>query len=720
MLVEKAGSGTTDGGIVIWLLVILILAGAAPMTAVDVPRQAAPAEPLGCSRAKTALARATLKDAKLLLKSTDDPLAEETDVIHYRLDIEVAPLSGFLTGSNTMTVRCRIDGVTAFRFWLHSSMSITTVRVNGDAAPWRRLDGAMLEVDLDRTYGVDEVFELEVVYRGHPVTTGLASIVFETQGGAPVVSTLSEPWFSYTWWPVKEDNRDKATGDLLITVPEALAVVANGVLVGTEDLSGDRRRFHWSTAYPMSPYLFAFSATDYRTFTDTFHYDGGAMPVEFFIYPESDNRLNRGAWLRSVDMLATFSGLYGLYPFVDEKYAIYQFPWNGGMEHQTATGQGGFGESLTAHELAHQWWGDLVTCATWHDIWLNEGFATYSEALWFEYRSGEPDAEALRNWMDVRRPVAVDDSVYVWDDSDVYRIFSSDYSYRKGAWVLHMLRGVVGTETFFDILASYRQRYAGLTATTSDFEDVASEVWGSDLGWFFDEWVYGGGAPAYVLGRQEHLIGDQRYLELSLAQTQTEAAFTMPVEIATEELGARRSYTVWDNARLQHFLIPVSAAVDYVVLDPDKRILTRSVTEGAFVDGPPKIVSVGPTAGTALMAGAPLSLDVVFHEDVVFDGSEVTLVDRDGTQRELAVAYDTALHTATVTSMQPLAAGIYELHIDDGIVDVESGLALDGEITGSSLSSGLPSGDGIPGGDAVIKFAVTGIRSAHRRVRPGR
>jgi len=704
----------------VWLLVVVILAGAVPVTAVDVPQEAAHDEPLGCSRAKTALAGAALADVKLLLKSSDDPLAEETDVLHYQLDIEVVPSSFFLTGNNTMTVRSRVDGVTAFRFWLHSSMSINSVRVNGDAAPWRRLDGATVEVDLDRSYNVDEVFELEVVYRGYPVTTGLASIVFETQGGVPVVSTLSEPWFSYTWWPVKEDNRDKATGDLLITVPEELTVVANGVLVGTEYRSGDRRRFHWSTAYPMSPYLFAFSATDYHTFTGSFDHDSGAMPVEFFIYPDADTRSNRERWLRSVEMLTTFSGLYGLYPFVDEKYAIYQFPWNGGMEHQTATGQGGFSESLTAHELAHQWWGDLVTCATWHDIWLNEGFATYSEALWFEYQSGEPDAEALRNWMDVRRPVAVDDSVYVWDDSDVYRIFSSDYSYRKAAWVLHMLRGVVGTENFFDILASYRQRYAGLTATTSDFEEVASEVWGSDLGWFFDEWVYGGGAPAYVLGRREHEIGGRRYLELSLSQTQSEDAFTMPVEIATEELGARRSYTVWDKARLQHFLIPVSAAVDYVLLDPYERILTRSVTEGAFVDGPPKIVSIAPSQGTILLAGAPLSLDVVFHEDVVVDGSDVTLVGRDDTQHDLAVAYDTASHTATVTSMQPLAAGVYELHVDDTIVDVESGLALDGEIESSSLKDSLPSGDGIPGGDAVIKFAVTGIRSASRRVRPGR
>ncbi len=700
---------------------LVLFAGAVPVlppgAAPDVTRAD---QPPGCSRAKIAVARAASHNAKLALKSSDDPLAEETDVLHYRLDLEVDPSRGFLAGSNTMTVRCRVDGVRVFRFWLHSAMAITGLRVNGSAASWRRLDGATLEVNLDRTYGADEVFELEVVYQGYPVTTGLASIVFETQGGAPVVSTLSEPWFSYTWWPVKEDNRDKATGDLLITVPEGLTVVSNGVLVGTVHLSGDRRRFHWSTAYPTSPYLFAFSATDYHTFVGTFHHDGGAMPVEFFIYPEADVPANRNGWMQSVDMLATFSGLYGLYPFVDEKYAIYQFPWHGGMEHQTATGQGSFTESLTAHELAHQWWGDMVTCATWHDIWLNEGFATYSEALWFENRSGEPDAAALEEAMAVRRPEELDGSVYVWDDSDVFRIFSGNYSYRKGGWVLHMLRGVVGTETFFDILAAYRQRFANLTATTADFAEVASEVSGAGLGWFFDEWVYGGGAPAYEFGRREHEIAGRRYLELSLEQNQTEEVFTMPVEIETEELGATRSYTVWNDARLQHFLIPISAPVDDVALDPDSWILTRSVSEGVFVDGPPKIVRVAPSLGTTIRAGAPLSLDVTFHEDVVVDGPEFTLVSRDGAQRDLAVTYDGASHTATVTSSQALAAGVYELLIDDAIVDAENGLALDGEIEGSSLDDGLPSGDGIPGGDAVIQLAVTGAYRASSRARPAR
>jgi len=705
-----------------WLLSLLILTVAWQMPAGEPAAPTVEVEPPeGCSHAKTAIARAAAEAKALWVKSSDDPLAEQTDVLHYRLDIEVDPAARFLDGSNTMTVRCREDGVSVFHFWLHSAMSITSVRVDGSSGQWHRLDSATLEVELGRSCDEGEVFELEVGYEGFPVSTGLASIVFETQGEWPVVSTLSEPWFSYTWWPVKEDSRDKATGDILITVPDELTVVSNGVLVDDDALSGGRRRYHWATHYPMSPYLFAFSATHYTSFDDTFVFDQRSMPVEFFIYPGSDTANNRNGWLRSLDILTTFSELYGLYPFIDEKYAIYQFPWGGGMEHQTATGQGGlsaFSEPLTAHELSHQWWGDMVTCATWSDIWLNEGFATYSEALWFENRSGTPDPAALHDAMFYRRPSEFDDTVYVYDTSDVQRIFSKNYSYRKGSWVVHMLRGVVGDGTFFAILEAYRERFEYLAATTDDFRAVAEEASGRDLSWFFDEWIYGGGAPAYSYGWQELEIDGQRYLEVSLEQTQDESPFTMPVTVETMELGASRLYTIWSDARTQHFLIPVSAAVDAVDLDPDDWILTRSVTVGAFEGGPPKVVAIDPAPGSVLSAGEPLSATLSFHEDVEIEGPYITLRRIGGGQYDLEVIYDAQNLTATITSRQPLAGGSYELVVSDGIVDAVNGLALDGEMGGDGQSRLLPSGDGIPGGDAVIKLGVGGSRRPSSRVRP--
>jgi aminopeptidase N len=674
----------------------------------------------GCSRLKTARPHFSEQTEALRLKSSNDPLTGHTDVLHYRLDLDVDPAAEYLSGSNTMTVKSLVDGVTVFRFWLHAAFSITALEVEGEAVTWRRLDAEIIEVSLGGTFARGETFELEIDYQGSPVSSDWMAIVFESYRGAPVVSTLSEPWYSYTWWPVKEDSRDKATGELLITVPSDLTAVSNGVLVDVDSLSGGRRRFHWATDYPMSPYLFAFSATRYNTFEDTYVHPGGSMPVEFFIYPDSDTDENRAVWSLSVDMLATFGELYGLYPFIDEKYAIYEFPFGGGMEHQTATGQGAFWESLTAHELAHQWWGDMVTCATWSDIWLNEGFATYSEALWFENKSGASDPAALTIAMNQRRPRFLDGTVYVHDPSDVSRIFSSDYSYRKGAWVLHMLRGVVGDEAFFDILEAYRNRFEYRTATTEDFRDVAEDVWGEGLGWFFDQWVYHGGSPTYRHGWREHVLDGERYLEISLEQAQDESVFQMPVTIETLELGERQRYEVWNDARAEHFLIPVSAPVDEVILDPDDWILTRSKNVRPFAEGPPKVVAIEPTPGSAVDAGAPLTIAVSFHEDVIVDGSHFSLRRADRSEVGFDLTYDAGSWTATLVTREALGHGLFELTIDDAIVDAAAGLALDGEVVATPGPAQLPSGDGVAGGDTVIQFkTVVSRRPTARRTPEG-
>jgi aminopeptidase N len=689
-----------------------------PTSVVDITVQSPPTEGLdGCSRAKTARARYSEKADALQLKNVNDPLAGQTDVRHYRLDFEVDLDAQTFSGSTTMTVASRIEDLLIFRFWLNSSMAISSVEVDGEEVEWQRLNETTVDVDLNRSYDEDEVFDIEVSYSGTPVPTWF----FSSHDGSRVISTLSSPWYASTWWAVKEDNRDKATGEMLITVPSELTVVSNGVLVAIDSIPGDRRRFHWSTEYPTSPYLFAFAATIYNTFSDGFFYDGGSMPVDFFIYPERDTPDNRDGWLLSVDMLSTFEDLFGPYPFVAEKYAIYNFPFGGGMEHQTATGQGGnhaFGENLTAHELAHQWWGDMVTCATWHDIWLNEGFATYSAALWYEHRSGTRDPEALRQYMAQARPDELDGTVYVYDTSDPDRIFSPDLSYRKAAWVLHMLRGVVGDETIFEILEAFREQHEFSTATTGDFRAVAEDVWGRDLEWVFEEGIYGGGAPAYRHAWREHEVNGQRFLEIMLEQNQNGSVFQMPVEIETFENGQNRSYTIWSDARVEHLLIPVSGEVDDVDLDPDDWILSRTNSLGPFVDGPPKIVAVDPAPLSVLRAGQPLSMTVTFHRDVVAAATDFALRRRDGVEFELAVSYVSGSYTATIDSQGPLPGGRYQLIVSDDVVDAEDGIALDGEIDTANGTGVLPSGDGVAGGDTVVDYIVDGTRRPSRRVTP--
>jgi hypothetical protein len=541
---------------------------------------------------------------------------------------------------------------------------------------------------------------------------GFGSIVFDTRGGHPLVFTLSEPWYAYTWWPAKDDLPDKATGTLRITVPDTLTVASNGLLTAVEPVSGGRERWVWDTGYQTATYLFSFSAARYDTFSATYDYGTGTMPLDFFIFPDSNTSGNRNGWLLSVDMLHAFRPIFGLYPFVDEKYGIYQFGFGGGMEHQTMTGQGGFGVSLTAHELAHQWWGNMVTCGTWQDIWLNEGFATYSEALWREFEPGSPGTPAAHAHMDNRRPSRVDGSVYVPASSagDPGRIFSGNFSYRKGAWVLHQLRHVVGDQAFFDILAAFRAAHAYGTAITEDLRVVAESVHGADLTWFFDEWVYDIGAPAYRSAYQEHAAAGRRYVELYLRQVQDPSfpVFTMPLDILVVTNEDDVMEVVWNDEEAEHLLLEVPANVVHaVVVDPDDWTLHTSNEATAFVEGPPKVVVTTPEPGSAATWGTVTAIEVVFHEQVVANATDFALAGDLVGPVAFAFAYDMGTHTATLTPDEPLLIDDYTLTVGDTIVDLAGGLRLDGEVADPADPAALPSGDGLPGGSGLVRFTVT-------------
>ncbi len=528
----------------------------------------------------------------------------ETDVLHNELTVEITNIntganSCTLTGQNRMTIQSKSPSLTTITIRLRNQFTVTSALVN-DTIPVSvaTLTTTTRTVTLDRAYGMDEVFTLTIAYTGATVSAAFGSIEVRSHSVTAVVSTLSEPYYAYTWWPVKDgdvgvpgDNSDKATLDITVTVPYNFSVASNGLLQSVTPLSGNRNQYHWSSVYPIVTYLVSFAATNYNMWTKNYVHPGGTMPVEFFIYPENDTPSNRTAWEQVTDMMAAFRPLFGEYPFINEKYGLYNFPFGGGMEHQTITGQSGYSQSLTSHELAHQWWGDAVTCKTWSDIWLNEGFATYGECLWEEYKTGVQNQSAYFTAILSRKPSSVGDSVYVpeFATSDPNRIFNSNYSYRKGAWVLHMLRRVVGDATFFQILHDYRAAYEGSAATTDDFAASSSATYGQDLTWFFDEWVYQIGAPAYRFGWDSVNVGGQEYLHVKIDQTQSVSypnVFIMPVDIAAT-IGAPPSetFTVWNDQRSQYFVWPVTAAPTTVQFDPNQWILRTALANSTLVVG---------------------------------------------------------------------------------------------------------------------------------------
>jgi hypothetical protein len=634
-----------------------------------------------------------------------------TDLLHYSLDIRIDPVAKSITGSNEMTIKSLTDGLSEFYFRLQDNYSIPTMAVNGSAVTWTRLDPVQVKANLAQVYNNGDVFTLRVEYNGLPLNNGFDSILFTTHSGSTIVSTLSETDFAHTWWPVKDDNRDKATADLKFTVPSTYSVASNGALQSTTPVGGGWSQWYWKTNYPTATYLFCFAMTNYVRFSGTYVHSTGSMPLEFFIYPESDTTGNRNAWLATAQMLATYKPLFGLYPFINEKYGIYQFPFGGGMEHQTMTGQGTFSESVTAHELGHQWWGDNVTCAFWNDIWLNEGFATYCEALWLENKPGSTGAPALHNAMNARRPTSVNGTVYKFeplDTADLNTIFSTNFSYRKPAWVLHMLRHVVGDETFFEILAAYRGLFEGASATTDDFQAVAEAVYGQDLDWFFDQWIYSRGAPSYMRAWRGFQVNGQWYVELYITQTQSASypIFKMPIDVVCTVGGSPVTKVVWNDAKTEHLVFPVNAEPTSVSVDPTPWILATSNGGTTFVQGPPKVVQTVPAPGTAAEPGDISQIDIYFTKDVNAVAGQFTLTGAQSGILPFTFSYNASQFRARITPTSGLVGDQYTVTVSQTLTDVFSGKSLDGEVVDPLNPASLPSGDGVPGGSLAVKFTV--------------
>jgi hypothetical protein len=360
--------------------------------------------------------------------------------------------------------------------------------------------------------------------------------------------------------------------------------------------------------------------------------------------------------------------------------------------------------------LAHQWWGDNVTNKTWNHIWLNEGFATYSECIWQERKPGSSGLPALRSAINARRPSPTTDTVFVSDVGNMGRIFSSNYSYRKGAWVLHQLRGAIGDEAFFNGLAAYRAAYQGSGATTENFRDVMSAVSGRNLGNFFAQWVYAIGNPQYAYGYSNVTINGQPYAKVSLRQTQNTAwglaggIFDMPVQVRLNTASGNVTRTLENTARVQHFLVPVPASVTGAVLDEFDWILTDSKVSEAYLAGPGKIAATLPNPGATIALNQSPSFVRVFFSEAMNAPAGAFMVTGPSGSVSFTLANSGTPTTSTLTFANALPAGTYTVTVSPSVVTSVGAIALDGEITGGQL----PSGNGLAGGAASFTFTVQG------------
>ena len=496
------------------------------------------------------------------------------DAIYYGLDLDIDPVLETVAGSVSITAEVTAASLGVVDLDLLDDMTVTQVSWTGGPLGFTH-SSDILTVTLPTTYMQGESFTFTVEYNGTP-SASYGSFGFDTYGGQPMIWSLSEPYGARSWWPCKDIPEDKADSvDIVITVPDDLIVASNGTLLSEVD-NGATKTYHWHEGYPIVTYLVSIAIHPYTVFSHWYHYSPtDSMEVRYYVYPDHYNVV-QATYGKTVDMIEVFADLFGEYPFLDEKYGHAEFVWGGGMEHQTITSLGGWSEYLIAHELAHQWWGDMVTCNSFHHIWLNEGFATYSEALWSEVTYG---VQQYHDDMSNEKYFGAG-TIYVDDPNDFSRIFHGGLSYSKASWVLHMLRHVVGDNTFFQILKTYYadSRYQYGTATTEQFRDLCEDESGMDLDWFFHEWIYEEYYPMYGFNWTSAPNGGLYDVNLTIDQLQTHYVYKMPIDVMVEFAAGDTTLVVWDSLSTQGFTLTVDGEPLAVHLDPDDWIL-KSIQE---------------------------------------------------------------------------------------------------------------------------------------------
>lgn len=497
---------------------------------------------------------------------------QNIDVTYYNLNLNIDPNAFLLTGSVVMKGKSLVPGFQEVVLDLAGNMSVAGV--SGDADTFSR-QGDKLILMLKTPVATGESFQVQVDYNGNPQTGGFGGFVFDSQNGQPLIWTLSEPYYARGWWPCKDVPADKADSvDIVVTVPSTLLAASNGRLISEQDNNNGTKTFHWQERYPIPTYLVSLAITNYTKFSEWFKYSpNDSMEITNYVYPSSLASAKSGL-AELPDMLDFFHKTFGPYPFLKEKYGVAQFGWSGGMEHQTLSSQGNFGQVLNVHELAHQWWGDMITNANWSEIWLNEGFASYSEALYFEEIVGEDYYHKYMSWMDWN----YSGSIYRTDTTSVSSLFNG-IVYDKGAWVLHMLRHVVGDSNFFDILQAYAAdpRFKYGNATTAGFKDVCETVSGRALDWFFEPWILGNGRPLYLFAWQAQSVENGTRLDLSIEQTQvaSDRLYPMPIDLQIEAANQDTTITIFNNAASQIFSFVLPFEPTNVTLDKENWILKQ-------------------------------------------------------------------------------------------------------------------------------------------------
>ena len=499
------------------------------------------------------------------------------DVHYYRCEWKVDPAVRYINGivTSTFTILSSSNSIT---FDLTGALTVDSVRYHGVNINFQRGASDALTIQFPSTLAANANDSVSIYYQGVPSSSGLGSFFQGTHAGVPVIWTLSEPYGAKDWWPCKNGLDDKADSiDIFITYPSGYVASSNGMLMN-QQTSGGNIIDHYTHHHPIASYLVAFGVTNYEVRSDTIQANGKVYPFINYAYPERRDQFFTYHFYTK-EVFRFFCEKLGDYPF--ERYGETQFDCSCGMEHQTNSFVYFTTRALTSHELAHQWFGDLVTCASWQDIWVNEGFAEYFSFYYLQSFYPTILGTPMLNNAANRIFAHPNGTIYVKDTTTADNIFYSVITYNKGMWVVHMLKWVLGDSAFFKGLQTYfndpKLRFG--YAKVGDMQRSMEQASGKNLTTFFQQWIYGEGFPSYSA---TYSLNNNLWAKVKLDQTTSHPAsvnfYQMPVQLVFRNGQQSKTFVVDHKFKQQEFWLNVGFVPDTLMIDPNTWILTNKRT----------------------------------------------------------------------------------------------------------------------------------------------
>ncbi|MBX2974997.1 MAG: M1 family metallopeptidase [Ignavibacteriaceae bacterium] len=451
------------------------------------------------------------------------------DVLHYDIYLKLDVNSKIIDGLTIIKLYSPIKDIDTIVLNFYDNMKISSLSINNRSVDFNQSNN---KIFIPHKLINSDTVSVLIKYHGTPKRVGLSGFVFGSINGNSLVYNINEPEHASSWFPCNDIPSDKALLDMRIENSKKFISVSNGKLI-SENETDSTRIFHYKTFYPISTYLISVYSSEYSVLKDYYiNSQKDTLPLFYYVLPGQEEKAKID-FEEHPSMLRFLSDTFGEYPFMKEKYAVAVFLWQmGAMENQTVTGLGSnfitgkkFFNDMLLHELAHHWWGNSVAPKEWKDIWLNEGFATYSEALYNEWKFGET---VLTNEMN---KIKQDFSGIVYDPKNLF----GNLVYNKGAWILHMLRREVGDSTFFLMLNKYHKLYQYSSASTSDFIHIAEETSKLDLSLFFNQWLFNDfGFLNIIYDYKVKQVNDKFVVELFIDQVELDKPYNFPLDVQFE------------------------------------------------------------------------------------------------------------------------------------------------------------------------------------------